>query len=72
VAAKGVEIDYFVRNRPERLLIAKADSPSPAGHRFVDRSAKKVSWTMGTQFYSVECATTEDAQAACLLCHAGA
>jgi hypothetical protein len=72
VAPNGVEVDYFVRNRPERLLIAKADSPSPAGHRFVDRSMKKVSWTMGSQFYSVECATAEDAQAACMLCHAGA
>ncbi len=72
VGPNGVEVDYFVRNRPERLLIARADIPSPAGHRFVDRSTKKVSWTMGAQFYSVECATAEDAQAACLLCHAGA
>jgi hypothetical protein len=69
VAANGVEVDYFVRNRPERLMIAKADSPNPVGHRFVDRSTKKVSWTMGSQLYAVDCATAEDAQAACQLCH---
>lgn len=72
VSANGVEVDYFVRNRPERLLIAKAENATPAGHRFVDRSIKKVSWTMGAQLYTVECATPEDAQAACVLCHSGA
>jgi hypothetical protein len=35
----------------------------------VDRGTKKVSWSMGSQFYAVECATAEDSQAACLLCH---
>jgi hypothetical protein len=69
VVANGVEVDYFVRSRPERLMIASADSSSSAGHRFVDRSTKKVSWSMGSQFYAVECATAEDSQAACLLCH---
>jgi hypothetical protein len=69
LAGNGVEIDYFVRSRPERLVITKADVPGPVGHRFVDRSAKGVSWTMGSQFYAVECAAAEDAQAACMLCH---
>ena len=69
VGANGVEVDYFVRNRPERLMIASAENASSVGHRFVDRSTKKVSWTMGGQSYAVECATAEDAQAACMLCH---
>ena len=69
LAPKGVEVDYFVRNRPERLLIAQADPSGPAGHRFAERNAKKVSWSMGGQFYAVDCAAPEDAEAACLLCH---
>ncbi len=69
VASNGVEVDYFVRNRPERLMIARADAQGPAEHRFVERGVKKVSWTMGGQSYVVECATAEDAQAACMLCH---
>jgi hypothetical protein len=69
VAPNGVELDYFVRNRPERLLIARSDTRGPAEHRFLERSLKKVSWTMGGQFYAVECAAIEDAQAACMLCH---
>jgi hypothetical protein len=69
LAGKAVEIDYSVENRPERLLIAQADGKSPLEHRFLERSAKKVSWTMGRQAYTVECPTAEDAQIACRLCH---
>jgi hypothetical protein len=50
-------------------LIARSDTRGPAEHRFLERGLKKVSWTMGGQFYAVECAAIEDAQAACMLCH---
>jgi hypothetical protein len=69
LTSAGVEVDYFVRNRPERLLIARADAHGAAEHRFVERGLKKASWTMGGQFYIVDCAAAEDAQAACMLCH---
>jgi hypothetical protein len=74
VAGKGVEVDYFVRNRPERLMIARADGQDAVEHRFLERGLKKVSlnkvsWTMDGQFYALDCATAEDAQAACMLCH---
>lgn len=71
LAGNGVEVEYFVRNRPERLTIARSDIQGPE-HRFVERSAKKISWTMGGQFFALDCAQAEDAQAACTLCHGGA
>jgi hypothetical protein len=64
VGPNGVEVDYFVRNRPERLLISRSDARSSSQHQFLERGLKKVSWTMSGQLY-----TAEDAQAACLLCH---
>jgi hypothetical protein len=69
LVAGGVEVDYFVRNRPERLVIARTDARGPMEHRFLERGLKKVSWTMGGQSYAVDCAAAEDAQAACMLCH---
>jgi hypothetical protein len=63
------EVDYFVRNRPQHLQIARADLRASTEHRLVERTDKKISWTMGGQFYTVECASAEDAQMACMLCH---
>jgi len=69
LTGKAVEVSYFVRNRPERLFIARADVHAPLEHRLVERSSKRVSWTMGGLFYAVDCAAAEDAQVACMLCH---
>jgi hypothetical protein len=67
----GVEIAFTLQDRTQKLQISKLPAGGPKAHKFVGRGAQSVSWTMGGQAYTLKCATPQDAQAACALCHAG-
>jgi len=68
---RGVEIAFTLQDRTQKLQISKLPEGGPKAHKFVGRGTQSVSWTMGGQAYTLKCATPEDAQAACSLCHAG-
>ncbi len=69
--ATGVEISFTLQDRTQKLQISKLVGAGPRAHKFLGRGPQSVSWTMGGQSYTLKCATPQDAQAACSLCHAG-
>jgi hypothetical protein len=72
-AARGqAEISCRVGDRDVKLTVSKAGGGAVAvsAHQSY-AGGKTVSWAMRGQQYTLACATPEDLQVACLLCHAG-
>jgi hypothetical protein len=76
VGAKGTdgraEIACRVGDRDVKLVVSRASGGvvEASAHQSY-QGRKSVSWTMRGQLYTLACATPEDLQVACLLCHAG-
>jgi len=76
VGAKGTEgraeIACRVGDRDVKLVVsrARAGVVEASAHQTY-KGGKAVSWTMRGQLYTLACATPEDLQVACMLCHAG-
>lgn len=76
-ATPTVEVAYSVGDRKAELLISKAAPGAETtnrGHRSLagemHQGARTYSWVMRGQLYELACATPEDSQVACMLCHA--
>ncbi|HYL75328.1 MAG TPA: hypothetical protein VEU96_14040 [Bryobacteraceae bacterium] len=76
VGAKGTdgraEIACRVGDRDVKLTVsrARAGVVEVSAHQAY-KGGKAVSWAMRGQLYTLACATPEDLQVACMLCHAG-
>ena len=76
VGAKGTdgraEIACRVGDRDVKLVVSRARTGvvEASAHQAY-QGGKAVSWSMRGQRYALACATPDDLQVACLLCHAG-
>ncbi len=76
VGARGTdgraEIACRIGDRDVKLVVsrARAGVVATSAHQ-THTGGKAVSWSMRGQLYTLACASPEDLQVACLLCHAG-
>lgn len=66
------EIACRVGDRDVKLVVSRARAGvAEASAHQTHKDEKAVSWAMSGQLYTLACATPEDLQVACMLCHAG-